>query len=72
MIREEVNIWPQRRSTVGRWLSRDDDDVYYISERLQLEGETENMGVCTKKREGMTAESTVLLATPCIKSQGTS
>ena len=26
----------------------DDDDVYYyIGERLKLEGETENMGVCT-------------------------
>ena len=39
---------------------RDDDDVYYyIGERLKLEGETENMGVCTKK--GMTA-------TPCTNS----
>ena len=28
----------------------DDDDVYYyISERLKLEGETENMSVCTKE-----------------------
>ena len=28
----------------------DDDDVvyYYICQRLKLEGETENMGVCTK------------------------
>ena len=27
---------------------QDDDDVYYyICERLKLEGETENMGVCT-------------------------
>ena len=26
----------------------DDDDVYnYVGERLKLEGETENMGVCT-------------------------
>ena len=25
--------------------------VYHIGERLQLEGETENMGVCTKERE---------------------
>ena len=29
----------------------DDDDVYYyIGERLKLEGETENVGVWTKKR----------------------
>ena len=38
----------------------DDDDVY-IGERRKLEGETENMGVCTKKRKGMTAE--LLMAT---------
>ena len=42
----------------------DDDDVhYYIRWRLRLEGETENMGVCTKERKGVTAE--VLRATPC-------
>ena len=42
----------------------DDDDVYYyIGERLKLEGKTENMGVCTKEQEGMTAG--VLMATPC-------
>ena len=36
--------------------SDDDDDVYYyICERLKLEGETENMGVCTKERKGVTA-----------------
>ena len=30
----------------------DDDDVcYHIGERLKLEGETENMGVCTKEWE---------------------
>ena len=47
----------------------DDDDVYnYIDERLKLEGETENMGICTKERKGMTAE--VLMATPCTKSLG--
>ena len=34
-----------------------DDDVYcYICWRLQLEGETENMGVCTKERKGVAAE----------------
>ena len=37
--------------------------IYYICERLKLEGETENMGVCTKERKGVTAA--VLMATPC-------
>ena len=44
---------------------RCDDDVcdvyYYIRWRLKLEGETENMGVCTKERKGVTAA--VLMAT---------
>ena len=45
----------------------DDDDVYhYIGERLKLEGETENMGFCTKERKGVAAE--ILMATPCTKS----
>ena len=39
------------------------DDDYYNRWRLQLEGETESMGVCTKERKGVTAE--VLMATPC-------
>ena len=30
----------------------DDDVCYYIRWRLKLEGETENMGVCTKERKG--------------------
>ena len=42
-----------------------------ITIRWRLEsstGKTENMGVCTKERKGMTAE--VLIATPCTKSPG--
>ena len=30
---------------------KEDDVYYYIGERLKLEGETENMGVCTKELE---------------------
>ena len=46
-----------------------DDDVYhYIRWRLKLEGETENMGVCTKERKGVAAA--VLMATPCTNSLG--
>ena len=45
----------------------DDDVYYYIRWRLKLEGETENMGVCTKERKGVTAEE--LMATPCTKQQ---
>ena len=41
---------------------------YYICWRLKLEGETENMGVCTKERMGVTA--VVLRATPCTNSLG--
>ena len=46
---------------------RGDDDVYYyICWRLKLEGETEKMGVWTKKRGSM--EAVVLMATPAPKS----
>ena len=45
-----------------------DDVYYYICWRLKLEGETENTGVCTKERKGVTAE--VLKATPCTNSLG--
>ena len=37
------------------------DFYYYICQRLKLEGETVNMGVCTKERKGDTAE---VLMTP--------
>ena len=34
-----------------------DDDVYYYNRwRLKLEGETENICVCTKERKGVSAE----------------
>ena len=45
-----------------------DDVYYYIRWRLKLKGETENMGVCTKERKGVTAA--VLMATPCTNSLG--
>ena len=41
---------------------RERDVYYYMCWRLKLEGETENMGVCTKERKSVTAE--VLMATP--------
>ena len=42
---------------VGGESDDDDDDVYYyIRWRLQLEGETENMGVCTKERKGVNVD----------------
>ena len=44
----------------------DDDVYYYMCWRLKLEGESENMGVCTKERKGVAAEG--LLATPCTNS----
>ena len=45
--------------------SSDDDVYYYIRWRIKLEGETENIGVCTKERKGVSAE--VLMATPCTR-----
>ena len=56
----------ERRWFVSKKSDDDDDVCYYIGERLKLEGETENRGVCTKEQEGMTA--VVLMATPCTKS----
>ena len=41
---------------------------YYTRWRLKLDGETENMCVCTKERKGVTAA--VLMATPCTNSLG--
>ena len=46
----------------------DDDVYYYFRWRLKLEGETENIGVGTKERKGVTAA--VLMATPCTNSLG--
>ena len=40
-----------------------DDAYYYICLRLKLDRETENMGVCTKEREGVAAE--ILMAASC-------
>ena len=36
----------------------DDDVYYYMRWRLKLEGETENMGVCTKERKGVNSRGT--------------
>ena len=45
-------------------LSRREEDhvYYYIGERLKLEGETENRGICAKKR--ISVKAVVLMATP--------
>ena len=40
---------PSSCSYMQAILDDDDDVYYYISERLKLEGETENMSVCTKE-----------------------
>ena len=53
----------------SRTVESSDDVCYYICWRLKLEGETENMGVCTKERKGVAAE--VLMATPCTTSERT-
>ena len=57
-----------RRPCAHREEGDDDDVYYYMRWRLMLEGETENTGVCTKERKGVTAE--VLMATPCTNSLG--
>ena len=57
---------PARDRGLGR--KGDDDVYYYICWRLKLEGETGNIGVCTKERKGVSAE--VLMATPCTNSLG--
>ena len=38
----------------------DDDVCYYIRWRLKLEGETENMGVCTKERNHVAIASVLV------------
>ena len=51
--------WPVFPITPISNLWSDDDDVYLnIGERLKLEGGTENMGVCTKEREGRGSRGT--------------
>ena len=42
---------PGQNDEEKRWVLNDEvpDIYYYISERLKLEGATENMSVCTKK-----------------------
>ena len=42
--------------------------VAVVQVREKLEGETKNMGVCTREWKGMTA--VVLMAAPCTKSLG--
>ena len=43
-------------SEIARLMMMFINNNFYIGERLKLEGGTENMGVCTKEREGMPAE----------------
>ena len=60
------NHWPENLRSQD--LPTFDDVYYYMRWRLKLEGETENMGVCTKERKGITAA--VLMAAPCTNSLG--
>ena len=54
---------PGQNDEEKRWVLNDEvpDIYYYISERLKLEGETENMGVWTKKRGSMKAVVLVMV-----------
>ena len=66
---KDDDVYERRFSfTKDNGVTTDDDVYHYICERLKLKGETENMGVCTKERKGVTAE--VLMATPCTNSLG--
>ena len=53
MIREQ----PPCPLSVSQTDDDDDDVYYYIRWRLKLEGDTENMGVCTKERKGINLAS---------------
>ena len=50
----------RRNHTIA--IDDDDDYYYYIRWRLKLEGETENMGVCTKERSHSTFRLAVTIA----------
>ena len=56
----EVKLERNDRETIANiflFFFFDDDDVYcYNRWRLKLEGETENICVCTKERKGVSAE----------------
>ena len=46
-----MTLSPSPKCVILCELTEDDDVYYYIRWRLKLEGETENMGVCTKERK---------------------
>ena len=64
----EESMAKGRSGSRATFCRADDDVYYYIRWRLKLEGETENMCVCTKERKGVAAA--VLMATPCTNSLG--